>query len=202
LTLCAWLLVFMRLTGDDQCDQHAASVYRHSQRLQAQYSSAEIIQRHANCIQWHGERLRLTLRARVSKHLFNLSRKHYWTYEIHFLPQVLHPGEVNALVHSYRISVDRSAAPSAITQRLRLRVEISYIAEGQTAQSLHRATPTHLPPKVSCSQHVAVACASFCCRCWKSCSRDASERNISRFLKSLRSRFRYPSCKSLRSSTL
>jgi hypothetical protein len=63
--------------------------------------------------------------------------------------QVLHAGEVNALVHSYRISVDRSAAPSAVAQRLRLRVEISYIAEGQTTQSLHRATPTHLPPKVS-----------------------------------------------------
>jgi hypothetical protein len=67
--------------------------------------------------------------------------------EINCLPQVLHPGEVNALVHSYRISVDRAAAPSAVAQRLRLRVEISYIAEGQTAQSLHRATPTHLPPK-------------------------------------------------------
>ena len=66
-----------------------------------------------------------------------------------WLLQVLHPGEVNALVHSYRISVDRSAPPSAVAPRLRLRVEISYIAQGQTAQSLHRATPTHLPPKVS-----------------------------------------------------
>ena len=69
--------------------------------------------------------------------------------QTHRWHQVLHPGEVNALVHSYRISVDRSAAPSAVAQRLRLRVEISYIAEGQTTQSLHRATPTHLPPKVS-----------------------------------------------------